>query len=48
MCFAASDFLIGTRGGFATKGCDGIEKASIARESELRTVVGQSVRVKCR
>ena len=30
------------------KGCDGIGKASIARESELRTVVGQSVYVKCR
>jgi len=30
------------------KGCDGIEEASIARESELRTVVGQSVHVKCR
>jgi len=30
------------------KGCDDIEKASIARESELRTVVGQSVHVTCR
>ena len=30
------------------KGCGGIEKASITRESELRTVVGQSVYVKCR
>ena len=30
------------------KGCDGIEKASTARLSELRTVVGQTVHVKCR
>ena len=30
------------------RGCDCIEKASIARESELRTVVGQTVHVKCR
>jgi len=30
------------------KGCDGIGKASIARESELSTVFGQSVHVKCR
>lgn len=30
------------------KGCDGIEKASIARESELRTVAGQAVHVECR
>jgi len=30
------------------KGCDGIEKASTARASELRTVVGQFVHVKCR
>jgi len=30
------------------KGCDGIGKVSIARDSELRTVVGQSVHVECR
>lgn len=30
------------------RGCDDIETASIARESELRTVVGQIVHVKCR
>ena len=30
------------------RGCDGIEKGSIDRESELRTVVGQTVHVKCR
>ena len=30
------------------RGCDGIEKSSIDRESELRTVVGQTVHVKCR
>ena len=29
-------------------GCDDIEKGSIDRESELRTVVGQTVHVKCR
>ena len=28
--------------------CGGIEKGSIDRESELRTVVGQTVHVKCR
>ena len=28
--------------------CDGIEKCSIDRESELRTVVGQTVYVKCK
>ena len=29
------------------RGCDGIEKCSIERESELRTVIGQTVHVKC-
>ena len=30
------------------KGCDGIEKASLARMSDLRTTIGQIVHVKCR
>ena len=30
------------------RGCDGIEKGSIDRESELRTLVGQTVYVKFR
>ena len=30
------------------RGCDGIEKGSIDRESDLRTVVGQTVHVMCR
>ena len=30
------------------RGCDGIEKRSIDGESELRTVVGQTVHVTCR
>ena len=30
------------------KGCDGIEKASLAGMSDLRTTIGQIVHVKCR
>ena len=29
------------------RGCDGIEKGSIDQNSKLRTVVGQTVHVKC-
>jgi len=49
VCFAANHFFDGQPVVvLRQKGCDGIGKASIARESELRKVVGQSVHVKCR